>query len=111
MKILVVDDDEMTCRYLVELLADHDVISVTHDFRRLIGSDLYDGVDVALVDLRLGADLSGQAVLDYLAEHHPHIRRVAVTAARDNGPAIPVLAADTVLLKPFRMEELHAALR
>jgi CheY-like chemotaxis protein len=61
-------------------------------------------VEAALVDLELDA---APKVLAYLAEHHPDIRRIAITS--DTTPAAADLA-DDVVASPWTRESLARAL-
>lgn len=88
---------------------DIQVETTTSDFESLLSPDPWDGIDVAVSDLMLGA-ISGQDILRYLREHHPHIRRIAMTAALVSAAEVTGLA-DQVLVKPFPSGDLIEAIR
>lgn len=85
------------------------VVKITQsDFLDALTADAWEGVDVALIDLHLGTDVSGLDVLRYLREHHPEVKRVVISAV---APLAQVEAglADVVLTKPTSMDAVVKA--
>lgn len=107
--MVIVEDDVALAHLQAELLAGHDVRVVTDNFAELFEDGPWAGVDVAVVDLMLPG-VRGEDLLDYLAAHHPTVRRVVSTAMPlyELGKIIP--KADYVLLKPFDVDRLQAAI-
>jgi CheY-like chemotaxis protein len=58
-----------------------DVVTISDEWPRLFDAGTWRDVDVAVVDLHLGGDVTGVDVLRWLAEHSPAIRRVVFTAS------------------------------
>ena len=105
-KAIVVDDDPMIVE-LVKLILEPEPVSLTcggSDVAALMDEAIWRDVDVAIVDLLL-PHTTGDELLDWLAEHAPHVRRIALSAA---GPLRleQVLNADVRLLKPFNVDDL-----
>lgn len=61
--------------------AGHQVEVIGGEWRRLFDIATWIDVDVAVVDLSLGGDITGADVLRWLAEYLPGIRRVVFTAS------------------------------
>jgi len=107
--VVIVDDDAGTVMLLQLMLDDCRTIPVTSRFADLIHSQMWHGVDVAIVDLKLGQGISGEEILSFLGTYHPQIRRVALSAITDRLPSDEPLA-HALLAKPFSLEALRAAL-
>ena len=110
MNVVIVEDARDVARLEELLLTDagHTVTVYTEGFDRLLHPEPWQGVDVALLDLMLGEDTSGADILGYLANHHPHIRRVVCSAVSDVLAPSTTLA-DVVLRKPAGVTEILAA--
>lgn len=106
--MVIVEDDAMLAGLQAELLDGHNVEVVTSHFAELFAPERWADVDVAVVDLMLPG-VNGEDLLDYLAAHHPQIRRVVSTAMPLYmlGHVLP--KADHLLLKPFGEEQLRSA--
>jgi DNA-binding NtrC family response regulator len=106
-KVLVVDDDAMIVELVSLILEPEAGVSLTRgggDARALMDERTWRDVDVALVDLLLPGT-TGDQLLDWLAQHAPHVRRIAMSAA-GRIRLEQVQNADVRLLKPFMMDEL-----
>ncbi len=102
----------MIMRLVTHMLEGEEGIDVTQgggDAAALMHESVWDGVDVAVVDLLL-PHTTGDALLAWLGEHAPHVRRVAMSGS---GPLRleAAVEADVRLLKPFMLDDLIAALR
>lgn len=71
----------------------------------------WDGVDAAVVDLRLAGKGSGLDVLAWLGDNHPDVRRVVASATLPFVGDVLDGLAEFVLAKPFDSHGLLAALR
>ena len=103
--MLVVDDEpaiRLLCRINLELEGFRVLEAGTLDEAR---SHLADSVDVVLLDVHIGGE-RGATLLAEIAGRVP----VAIVSG-SSGEAIDVTAADTLLPKPFTIEELVAAVQ
>jgi DNA-binding response OmpR family regulator len=107
--VKIVEDNEMIMR-LVKLMLDEPGVVVASggaDAGVLMDVIAWENVDVAIVDLFLPGT-GGSELLDWLAEEAPHVRRIAMSGS---GRSVEQANADVRLLKPFKIEDLLAALR
>lgn len=109
MRLRIVEDQPVIASLLTRgLEGDWDVLVTTSDFEELFEIEPWQGVDVALVDLRLNG-VTGVEVLAYVKTMFPSIRRIAMTGALDEAQAV-LGVADLTLVKPFRVADLLEAL-
>lgn len=80
--IRIVEDSWDVSGYLKDFLTieGHIVLETNYGFADLLTPERWDGVDVAIVDLRLGEEISGEDVLRYLKKSHPYIKRIIFSA-------------------------------
>ena len=112
LRVLVVEDNEMIMKLVGQMLADEaDVVAqpAGADAASLMDEAIWRDVDGAIVDLLL-PKMTGDELLDWLAEHAPHVRRIAMS-----GSGMLRLeqarSAQVRLLKPFMIDDLLTALR
>lgn len=86
-----------------------EVVVTSGDFGTLFSPEAWEGVDAALVDLRLGG-VRGLDVLAHLRLHHPRIRRIAMTGWLEDATETMGLV-ERVLVKPFTAAALADTLR
>lgn len=112
--VLVVDDSDVIAVWLSSLLATegYDVRCVSHDLERLLDPTDPSWSDVAVLfcDLMMPG-VPGIDVLRVARDHHPHIRRIALTGAES-----PLLEqgrelAHETLRKPTGFDDILAAAR
>lgn len=113
MKLLIVEDTKAIAEWLADAVSltsggTVDVSTVTTDFRELVTPAPWEGVDVALVDIML-PDISGLVILKYLAQHHPKIKAICMTASIPSA-ADALGSADQILVKPFSLADLYQAI-
>lgn len=121
--ILVVEDNEDLAALLMEQLRYHGchVTTVTSDFDQLIDSDIWVGINGAVVDMWLtntGFNVEFPVafqLLQFLARKYPNIVRVVYSAVPQQylvyeGVGVQQLA-HYVFTKPLQTEELVEALR
>ena len=112
LRLRIVEDTPEIATWLaqsLELIApDMKVTTTTRNFDRLLTPGPWRDMDAAVVDLMLPG-MSGLSILAYLAQNHPGIRRVAMTAALPMAEDATGLA-HTVLVKPFDVAALRRAL-
>jgi two-component system, cell cycle response regulator DivK len=112
-KLLVVEDDDMSFLYLNQLLK----LTQCMFLREKSGQDAIEtfraepGFDMILMDIQL-PDMDGKQVTRKIRDLDPVIPIIAQTAAKSPAEKELVLAAGCteVLVKPFSMEELFAAI-
>jgi two-component system cell cycle sensor histidine kinase/response regulator CckA len=107
-RLLVVDDEPRMCQSLRQLLAGRGYAVETaasgrEALRRLAGQAL----DLVLLDLVL-PDVSGQAVLDHIREHHPGLLVIMISGMASIDAAVAALRAGAYdfIRKPLESEEL-----
>jgi DNA-binding NtrC family response regulator len=112
-RILVVDDDAVTCRLLTEVLGrDGDVVLAETDPRRAL-AQLADGaIDVAILDVQMPT-LDGLELLRRLRERLPDVPVVVMTAFGSVETAVQAIASGAVdyVSKPMNVEEIRATVR
>ena len=112
MLIRIVEDTAPIAVWLADAIgmADETIetVTTTAEFARLLRPEPWEGVDVALVDVML-PDVSGIDIIRYLAAEHPKVQTICMTASLPAAEEATGLA-DRVLVKPFSMEELFAAM-
>lgn len=109
-RVLVVDDDasiRLLCRVNLELAgyAVCEAASLEEARTRLAAEP----VDVVLLDLHLGCERSGELVSECRARRPP--APVVLVTGESELTADEIAAADAVLPKPFRPEQLLATVR
>lgn len=106
---MVVEDNEHIRKMLQQLLETmgYEVLSYSTNLESLMWDTVWRGVDVALVDIRLGEQIDGADILRYLKVYHPQVKRVAVTAL----PEVPSDLDATVVQKPFDLKVLLEVLK
>lgn len=80
----MVVEDSADVRYLVRFHLEQAGVGVRsvddNDWQRLLDVHAWAGIDAAVVDLNLKSEVNGVAVLCFLRDHLPHIRRIVFTA-------------------------------
>jgi CheY-like chemotaxis protein len=110
MRVLVVDDDEIFCRFLVEVLEEVGIVatSVTDGFAAF---DLVNRVtyDVCIIDVRMPLIL-GTELAEAITELHPRTKFILASAFADRLLREYARRKGMLLLsKPFtRLQLLHA---
>jgi CheY-like chemotaxis protein len=109
--VRVVEDEPDVVLALRATLQPHgiEIVETIDHFDRLMTPDPWKGITAAIVDLNLPT-ISGTAVLQYLREEHPAIRRIVLTGMMPTPERARELA-DDVILKPYDTARLLAALR
>ena len=99
MKVVVAEDTvaiaDMLCMALE--YADVEVVKVTSDFTSLLTPKPWQGVDAVVCDLMLPG-MDGEDIIRYVAEHHPGIARVVLSAVAHQREGLDELA--TCISKP-----------
>ena len=108
-RVRIVEDDPSLATMLLYALTDAGFrpVVTTSGFASLLTDAPWEGIDSALVDIRLGEETTGKDILRYLAGQFPQIRRVVLTAFSDT-PLGDL--AHLVLTKPSSLDALTAAL-
>lgn len=106
-RVLVVDDEAVICKYLLQVLRDHGCEAVAHQTGQGALKELDQGhYSVLVADIRL-QDMSGLELLRQVRERFPETSVVVITAHGSIETAIEAmkLGATDYLTKPFRAEE------
>lgn len=106
--MLVVDDDasiRLLCRLNLELegWTVREAGSLA-DARRELADDI---VDVVLLDVHVGVE-DGATFVDEIRSEHPHAKIAMLTGSAE-GPTVEGARPDTVIWKPFTLEQLTSA--
>jgi DNA-binding NtrC family response regulator len=110
-RILIVDDDPETCRFMAELLSAPDrEIATAQDPERALGLAAEQAPDVVISDINLGARLSGLDVLRRLRAVAPEARVVLVSGFGTLETAIDAVrnGAFDYVSKPFDIGAVRA---
>jgi DNA-binding NtrC family response regulator len=111
--VRIIDDNRDIAEMVSSLLSLEGIPNAitSEDFDLLLHPDRWSGIRVALVDLDLGEDTTGQDILAFLRVHCPNIRRVVFSATGDlNNPTLRDLA-HAVLIKPAEIADILAEVR
>ena len=112
MRVLVVDDDAVFCRFLMEVLQDKgmDVVCTTN------GLDAYDLLnrepcDVSIIDVRMPLVL-GTELADAISQDHPEAKMILASAFADQALQDYAKRKGILLLsKPFTAKQLIEAVQ
>jgi len=112
-RVLAVDDDEVLCRLLSEVL-ERDGLTVVWetDPRRALARIDERPIDLAILDVRM-PEMSGIDLLRRLRERFPELPIIIMTAFGSVDTAVEAIAAGAVdyVSKPMNVEEIRAAVR
>jgi CheY-like chemotaxis protein len=110
--VLVVEDDEEIRAFVTMALGDegYRVTAAPHGAAALALLTATEPLrpDVILLDLRMPVMDGWQFAARYRDLPPPHVPIVAVTATRDVGDRATQVQADTILSKPFELDQLLA---
>ena len=113
MHVRLVDDSPEIALWLKQALEltdlDFDIITTTREFERLLTPAPWEDVDIAVVDIMLPG-LSGKDILRYLANVHPAVRRIAITASVPSADEVRAEGLADVVIKPFDINTLRHVL-
>jgi len=112
-RLLVVDDDAVTCRLLAEVLSrDGATVVWETDPRRALARAAEQPIDLAVLDVRM-PELDGLELLRRLRERWPQVPVVIMTAFGSIDTAVLAIASGAVdyVSKPMDVEELRATVR
>jgi DNA-binding NtrC family response regulator len=107
-KILVVDDDEMVLRSIVNILKIKGYeTSIAKDGKEALMKIEDEFFNVLLLDIRL-PDMTGIELLSLIKETKPKMRKIILTGYPDAKTAIDAVnkKADAYLIKPYNPNEL-----
>jgi two-component system, NtrC family, response regulator AtoC len=112
-RILVVDDDAVTCSLLFEVLGRDGVEVVGEtDPRRALALAEASPVDLAIVDVQMPG-MNGLAMLQELRGRHPGLPVIVMTAFGSIDTAVQAISSGAVdyISKPMDVDELRATVR
>jgi two-component system, NtrC family, sensor kinase len=113
-KVAIIDDSTELCRLYSLALKTHgyEVPSVIHLASQAIemsGSGRFSGIELALVDYRMGSDLNGLDVARELRKKEPGLKVIIVTAEYSIEKKV-VSEGFPLLKKPFSIRDLFASI-
>jgi len=111
-KILVIDDDESVCEFLIDLLnKEYTVISFVNPRAALEFLDK-EAVDLVLLDIRM-PEITGEAVLRIIKDKFDDLPVIMVTAIDDLKTAVRCIKAGAFeyLTKPFHIDEIRHTIK
>ncbi len=112
-RILVVDDDAVTCRLLAEVLRrdEAEVVTCT-DPRQALARVAAEPVDLAIIDVRM-PEMGGLELLRRLRESCADLPIIVMTAFGSIDTAVQAFASGAVdyVSKPMNLEEISATVR
>jgi two-component system, NtrC family, response regulator AtoC len=112
-RLLVVDDDPVTCRLLADVFGrdGHSVVGET-DPQRALARAGRDPVDLAILDVRM-PEMDGLTLLSGLRKRFPALPVVIMTAFGSIETAVQAIASGAVdyVSKPMDVEEIRATVR
>ncbi len=112
-RVLIVDDDAVSCRLLSEVLAGEGLIPVAETSPlRALERVAQEPVDLAIVDLRM-PEISGLEVLRHLRERIADLPVIIMTGFGSVDTAVEAIATGAVdyVSKPMNVEEIRATVR
>ncbi len=112
-KVLVVDDDAVSCRLLDEVLSREGITVVWDtDPRQALQRASETPIDLAIVDVRM-PEMSGLELLRRLRENQPDLPVVVMTGFGSVDTAVDAIAAGAVdyVSKPMNLEEMRTVVR
>jgi DNA-binding NtrC family response regulator len=112
-KVLIVDDDAVSCRLLSEVLT-QDGVSVVWDTdpRQALARLEHETIDLAVLDLRM-PEMSGIELLRRLRAQLPELPAIVMTGFGSVDTAVEAIAAGAVdyVSKPMNVDEIRATVR
>jgi CheY-like chemotaxis protein len=109
--ILLVEDEELLCHVIVEMLSDlgYRVFGVTSGKEALSLAQEFSGnIDVLITDV-LMPGLAGPQLAEYLRGSHPNLKVIFVSGDTEASGLIGI--GDALLQKPFSIKMLSVKLR
>jgi DNA-binding NtrC family response regulator len=110
-RVLVVDDDEVTCQLLSEVL-EHDGLAVIRETnpRKALASVGHKSIDLAILDIRM-PEMSGLELLQRLRERFPSLPVIIMTGFGSVDSAVEAITSGAVdyVSKPMDVDEIRAA--
>jgi len=111
-RILVVDDDAVTCRLLAEVLRSDGTVVWDIDPRAALDRLRTEEVDLAIFDMQM-PEMGGLDLLRRVRERRPGLPVVIMTAFGSIDTAVDAIASGAVdyVSKPMNLDELRATVR
>jgi DNA-binding NtrC family response regulator len=111
-RILVVDDDAVTCRLLGEVLRGEGTVVWDVDPRAALGRLGSEDIDLAIFDMQM-PEMGGLELLRRVRDRRPGLPVVIMTAFGSIDTAVDAIASGAVdyVSKPMNLDELRATVR
>jgi two-component system, NtrC family, response regulator AtoC len=114
LRLMVVDDDPVTCELLCEVFAAEGFASrFVQSGEAAVASLAIESPDVLVSDIRMRTPLDGLALLDHVRDHYPQIPVVLMTAFGSVDTAVRAVkqGAFDYVSKPFDIDALVSTVR
>ncbi|HZR84041.1 MAG TPA: sigma-54 dependent transcriptional regulator [Candidatus Binatia bacterium] len=112
-RILVVDDDAVTCELLADVLRDEQTVVVGEtDPRTALDNAGRDGVDLAIIDVQM-PEMDGITLLRRLRDRNPDLPVIVMTAFGSIDTAVRAIDFGAVdyVSKPMNVDEIRGTVR
>ena len=112
-RILIVDDEQMICALLLEILGEQGYICETaENANKALEMLKSDPFDIALIDIKMPG-LSGMDLLSAIHKSYRTTSVIMITAVNDINTAVEAIknGASDYITKPFRVEEIRSRIR
>ncbi len=112
-RVLVVDDDAVTCRLLGDVLSgDGTTVVGETDPRRALARVIEEAVDLAILDVQM-PEMNGLVLLRDLRARFPELPIIVMTAFGSIDTAVQAIGSGAIdyVSKPMDVEELRATVR
>jgi|WetSurMetagenome_2_1015567.scaffolds.fasta_scaffold113050_3 DNA-binding NtrC family response regulator len=112
-RILIVDDEQMICTLLLEILGEQGYVCETAENTGKALEILRNhAFDIALVDVKMPG-LSGMDLLSAIHKSYKSTSVIMITAVNDISTAVEAIknGASDYIIKPFRVDEIRSRIR
>jgi DNA-binding NtrC family response regulator len=112
-RILIVDDEQMICALLLEILGEQGYTCETaENAEKALEMLKSHPFDVALIDIKMPG-LSGMDLLSAIHKSYKSTSAIIITAVNDINTAVEAIknGASDYIIKPFRVDEIRSRIR
>ena len=111
-KIIIIDDDDAVCTFLVDLLSQEYSVTTFTNPRKAVEFLDVESFDAVLLDIRM-PEMTGEEVLTVIREKNDMLPVIMVTAIDDLKTAVRCIkaGASEYLTKPFHIDEIRHTIK
>ena len=113
-KIVVVDDETLTCKYLAnQLRKDGHEVKVSQTGDGAIDLGYFFKPDIVIADICLDSDYNGVEVIDAIRSIDESVKVIAITAfpTEELYDSLYTKGVESVLIKPFSLSQISEVVR